>query len=407
MAASRALAELAKQPVPENVSAAYGGQKFEFGREYIIPKPFDPRVLHWEAFAVAKAACETGVAKDPITDWEGYKARLEGMTSKSYDVMRAIVATAKKARKRIVFPEGEATKIVEACRVLVDEGMAKPILLGNAEVITGKAKKIGLDPKALTIIDPEKSTNFEAFAQELYKARGRKGYTPKRVEYYVRRPLHQAMMMLRLGMADGMVAGIERSYVDTLEIVIPLAEMKEGASRVIGMHLILVGGKVYLFADTTVNIQPEAPLLVEITLQAAKVARHFGMDPKIAMLAFSNFGDNSHPLARKVRDAVEILHRDHPDLAVDGEMHGDVAISPTFAKENYPLSKVQGDANVLIFPGLNSGNIAYKLITHLAGGEAIGPLLIGLKYPVNVVNFNSTVRDIVNMAALSAYQAGG
>jgi len=406
LAASQALAKLAKEPVPENVCAAYGGQKFEFGPDYIIPKPFDPRVLHWEAFAVAQAACKTGVAKQPITDWDAYRARLEAMTSKSAQVLRTIITTAKKEMKRVVFPEGEALKVVEACRVIVEEGLAKPILLGNPEIIGEIAKKAGLTLKAVTVIDPTNNPNLELFSKELYKIRSRKGYTPKKVEYYVRRPIHQAVLMLRLGMADGMVAGIERSYPETLEFILPLVELKKGISRACGMHLIVAGEKVFLFADTTVNIDPDAKLLVEIAVQAAQVAKQFGMEPKIAMLAFSNFGDNKHPLTRKVYDAVSILHRDHPELVVDGEMHADVAVNPDFSRENYPVSRIQGDANVLIFPGLNSGNIAYKLVTHIAKGEAIGPLLIGLKYPVNVVNFNSTVRDIVNMAALSAYQAG-
>jgi malate dehydrogenase (oxaloacetate-decarboxylating)(NADP+) len=405
MAASRALAALAKEPVPENVSAAYGGQKFEFGPDYIIPKPFDPRVLVWEASAVAKAACDTGVAKHPITDWDGYRAKLDAMTSKSQAVMRTIIAKARKEPKRVVFPEGENTKVVEAARELVEEGLARPILLGNSEIIGAKARHLGLDLKQLTVIDPTKSEHLPAFAKELYGLRGRKGYTPKKVEYYVRRPIHQAMMMLRLGMADGMVAGIERSYVDTIRFVLPLADLKPGIRRAVGVHVLLVEGKVFLFADTTLNIEPDPQQLAEIALSAADVARHFGIDPKIAMLSFSNFGDNDHPKAKKVRQAVDILHREHPDLVVDGEMHGDVALLPEYAKQNFPTSRVQGDANVLIFPSLQSGNIAYKLVTHISTGEVIGPLLIGLKHPVNIVSFHSDVRDIVNMAAISASQA--
>ena len=407
MAASRALAALAKEPVPENVSAAYGGQKFEFGPEYIIPKPFDPRVLYWEALAVAKAACETGVAKQPISDWDAYRARLEGMTSKSQQVMRAILTRAKKEPKRVVFPEGESSKVIEAARVLVEDGYAKPILLGNPEVIEAKAKQIGLELTQLTVIDPTTTPRLEEFSKELYSIRARKGYTPKKVDYYVKRPIHQAMMMLRLGMADGMVAGIERSYVETIQIVLPLAELKPGISRAAGMHVLLAEGKVFLFADTTLAIEPDTNQLVEITKQAADVARYFNLEPRIALLSFSNFGDNEHPKARKVRQAVEILHREHPELKVDGEMHGDVALLPDYASQNYPNSKIQGDANVLIFPDLHSGNIAYKLVTHISKGEVIGPLLIGLKHPVNIVSFYSDVRDIVNMAAISASQAGG
>jgi malate dehydrogenase (oxaloacetate-decarboxylating)(NADP+) len=406
MAASKALAALAKEPVPANVCAAYGGKKFEFGPDYIIPKPFDPRVLYWEAPAVAKAACDTGVAQQPITDWDAYRARLEGMTSKSQQVMRTILTKAKQEPKRVVFPEGENPKVVEAARLLVEEGLAKPVLLGNPEVIGERARTIGLNLKDLSVIDPTRNPNLERFSKELYALRARKGYTPQKVEYYVKRPIHQAMLMLRLGMADGMVAGIERSYVDTIQFVLPLVELKPGISRAVGMHLLLAEGKVFLFADTTLNVEPDTALLVEIAVQAAEVAKHFGIDPRIAMLSFSNFGDNDHPKARKVRHAVEILHREHPDLVADGEMHGDVALLPDYAKANFPASKVQGDANVLIFPDLQSGNIAYKLVTHISKGEVIGPLIIGLKNPVNIVSFHSDVRDIVNMAAISASQAG-
>jgi malate dehydrogenase (oxaloacetate-decarboxylating)(NADP+) len=405
MAASRALAALAKEPVPENVSAAYSGEKFQFGPDYIIPKPFDPRVLVWEASAVAKAACDTGVAKHPITDWEGYRAKLEAMTSKSQEVMRSIVTKARQHPKRVVFPEGDNTKVVEAARVLVEDGLAKPILLGDPATIEFKAKHVGLDISRIEIIDPTKTPNLIAFANELYTLRARKGYTPKKVEYYVRRPIHQAMLMLRMGMADGMVAGIERSYPETLGFVLPLAELKEGTKRVVGVHVLLVEGKVFLFADTTLNIDPDERDLAEIAVSAADVARHFNIDPKIAMLSFSNFGDNDHPKAKKVRHAVEILHREHPELVVDGEMHGDVALLPDYAKTNFPVSQVQGDANVLIFPDLQSGNIAYKLVTHISKGEVIGPLLLGLKHPINIVSFHSDVRDIVNMAAISASQA--
>ncbi len=405
MAASRALAALAKEPVPESVCAAYGGERFQFGPDYIIPKPFDPRVLVWEASAVARAACETGVAKQPITDWDAYRARLEGMTSKSQQVMRTIVTKARQAPRRVVFPEGENQKVVEAARQLVEEGLARPILLGDPEVIGAKAKQIGLDLTKLTVIDPTHSPLVEEFAKELYALRCRKGYTPKRVEYYSRRPIHQAMMMMRMGMADGMVAGIERSYVETIQFVLPLAELKPGITRAVGMHLLLVEGKVFLFADTTLNIEPDAAQLAEIAVQAAEVARHFNMEPRIAMLSFSNFGDNDHPKARKVRQAVEMLHKDHPELVVDGEMHGDVALLPDYAAANYPTSLIKGDANVLIFPDLQSGNIAYKLVTHISKGEVIGPLIIGLKSPVNIVSFHSDVRDIVTMAAISASQA--
>ena len=407
LAAAHALASLAKEPVPESVCAAYGGQAFEFGPEYIIPKPFDPRVLVWEATAVAKAACETGVALHPIADWDGYRARLEGMTSKSQEVMRTIRTTARREKKRVVFPEGEHPKVIEACRVLVEEGIGKPILLGDPAVIEAQAQRVGLDMAGVIVENPETCPDNEAYAKQLFELRSRKGITPPKARYMVKSPLIHAMMMLRAGRADGMVSGVERSYVDTVRAVLPLAELKPGVRRAVGMHVVLVEGKVLIFADTTVNVEPDTPQLVDIAVQAAELARDFNIEPRIAMLAFSNFGDNDHYKARKVREAVTILHREHPELKVDGEMHGDVAVLPDYAARNFPHSKIQGDANVLICPDLQSGNIAYKLVGYIGQQrEVIGPLVRGLKYPINVVSFNSDVREIVNMAAFSCYQAG-
>ncbi len=405
LAASHALAALAKEPVPENVSAAYGGQKFTFGPDYIIPKPFDPRVLYWEAPAVAKAACDTGVALNPITDWDAYRAKLEGMTSRSSEVMRTIQTKAKEKIKRIVFPDGEEAKVIQACREIVEEGLAHPILLGHKEIITERAKAAGVDLTKVEVLDPKTDPKADGFAKELHRLRCRSGINVTKAERLVRMPLHFAAMMLRTSMADGMVAGARAPYVDTIRSVVPLLPLKPGVTRAIGMHLILKEGKAFLCADTTVNVEPDTGLLVEIALQAAEVARHFGMDPKIAMLSFSNFGDNSHPKAKKVRDAVAILQKKYPNLCVDGEMHGDVAVLPEWSKANYPQSKVQGDANVLVFPDLESGNIAYKLVSHIGKSEVIGPMLVGLEYPINVVSFDCDVREIVNMAALSASQA--
>ncbi|MFO7692629.1 MAG: NADP-dependent malic enzyme [Vicinamibacterales bacterium] len=405
MAAARALAQLAREPVPEDVAAAYSGQRFEFGPEYIIPKPFDPRILVWEATAVARAACDTGVARAPISDWEGYRERLASLTTKSGQVMRTIFAKAKAQPKRVVFPDGQDPRILEACRIIVEEKLAQPILLGNRDVIAAEARKLNVRLEALTIIEPGRSPDLELFARELYQAKPRRGFTPKKAHNSVRNATTQALMMLRTGRAEGMVAGIEHSYVDTLAKVLPLVELKPGVTRVMGVHLVLVRGKAYVFADTTVNIETDARMLAEIAVNAVHVARYFNLTPRVAMLSFTNFGANRHPQARKVQDAVDLLHRAHPEIIVDGEMQGDVAINPAFSLENFPESKIQGDANVLIFPDVAAGNICYKLVKHLSGGESIGPMLVGPKHPINVVNFHSTVRDIVHMAALSAYEA--
>jgi malate dehydrogenase (oxaloacetate-decarboxylating)(NADP+) len=405
LAASKALSSLAKEPVPESVRAAYGGVKLEYGRDYIIPKPFDPRVLVWEASAVAKAACDTGVALHPIKDWDGYKARLEGMISKSSDVMRTIVSKAKEKKRAVVFPEGDSTKIIEACRLLIEEKMCKPILLGERKTIEDKAKSFGIQLSEIEIIDPKTSPLTNQFAEKLYQLRHRRGMTRKKAEYAVLNPLEFGLMLLRDGEANGMVAGIHNPYPDTIKTILPLADLKGNINKAVGVHLILVERKVYIFTDTTINIEPDTDLLVEIALRGAEVAKFFNIEPKVAMLSFSNFGDNPNPLAKKVHKAVEILTAKHPELIVDGEMHADVAVDASLSSENFPLSKIQGDANILVFPSLEAGNIAYKLVTHIANGESLGPLLVGLKYPINIVSINSDIRDVVNMAALSSMDA--
>jgi malate dehydrogenase (oxaloacetate-decarboxylating)(NADP+) len=407
LAAAHALAELARETVPAEVAAAYGGEHFEFGPEYIIPKPFDSRVLSRVALAVAKAACETGVASEPISDWEGYRARLEAMTNRSRQVMDSIRSKARSIPRKIVFAEGEEDRVLEACRIAVDERLCHPVLLGNEEVIRRKAEKIGLDTGALTIKNPAACPNLEEMARRLFTERARKGYNYDKAYMMVQRPIHHGVMMLRHGEAEGMVCGANRSYVDTLKIVLPLAELRKGITRVIGMHVILVEGKAFVFADTTVNFNPDAEQLAEIGQVAATVARHFNLDPVVAMLSFSNFGDNDRPESRKVREAVRILNERHPDLVVDGEMQSDVAIIPRMCEKSVPDCKVGGNANVLIFPDLQSANIAYKLVGKLGSGrEVLGPLLFGLKQPINIVATSSTVEKIVNMAALSAYEVG-
>ncbi|HTQ08545.1 MAG TPA: NADP-dependent malic enzyme [Fimbriimonadaceae bacterium] len=406
IAAAKALAELTKQPVTEEVSMAYGGQHFEFGPDYIIPKPFDPRVLHWEALAVAKAACESGVARAPITDWEAYRSRLESMTNRSEVLMRRIRSVTKVLKRKVVFPEGENPKVIEACREMSDEGIGAPLLLGRREIIEHEAETHHISLKGIGIVDYRESKDLPAFADELYKLRSRKGMTPLKAQRSIRQPWNYAMMMLRSGQADAMVAGADSPYSDTVRAILPLAELRPGVNRAVGLHVILAEGKVYIVGDTTINIDPDPAALADIAVQAAALARDFGLDPRVALLSFSNFGGSTHRRAAKVREAVEILHRDHPDIVADGEMHGDVAVVPQFANQNFPHSRIQGDANVLICPDLDSANIAFKLVGCIGRGrEIIGPLVVGLKYPINVVSFNSDVREILNMACFSCYQA--
>ena len=406
LAAAHALAELAREPVPPTSSAAYGGQTFEFGPEYIIPKPFDSRVLSRVAFAVAKAACDDGVAGIPITDWDAYREKLSSMTNRSLLVMHNIRAAAKRDPKRIIFADGESDRMLEACRVVAGEGFAKPTLLGQPDLIRARAKELNIDLAGITVIDSSCGDRHEAMAQMLFKAKSRRGYDLDKARRMVQLPIHHGVMLLRAGEADGMVCGAKRSYVETLKIVLSMAELKPGVSRVVGMHVLLIEGRPYVFADTTVNFKPDARQLADIAVQACEVARQFDIDPNVAMLSFSTFGDNDRPEARVVRQAVAILHKEHPTMKVEGEMRADAAVLPGQLAKLVPDCPLTEPANVFVFPDLQSANIAYKLVGHIGNREVIGPLLVGLKQPVHMVSLGSTVDEIVNMAALASYEAG-
>jgi len=406
VAAAHSLAELARRPATEEVASAYGGEHFEFGPEYIIPKPFDSRVLATEALAVARAAVESGVAQQPITDWDEYHTRIEGMANRSISVMTRIRSQARHSPRRIVFAEGEDDRVLEACRILSEEGMARPILLGDPERIAQGAEVVGLDLDRVTLKNPRRAATIEDMARMLHLDRARKGYDYAKARRMVERPIHHGVMMLRTGEADGMVCGAVRSYVDTIRVIMPLSEREPGVRRVVGVHVMLVGERVFVFADTTLNIDPDARELADIAVIAARVARHFGLDPVVAMLSFSNFGDNPHPGTQKVREAVKLLNAEHPELRADGEMHADVALAADMCGKSVPDCQVDGDANVLVFPDLQSANIAFKLVGQLADCVSIGPLLYGLKQPINIVSVRSSVSEIVNMGALSGYEVG-
>jgi malate dehydrogenase (oxaloacetate-decarboxylating)(NADP+) len=305
-----------------------------------------------------------------------------------------------------VFSEGADERVLEACRILMGEGMCYPTLLGDPEAIARGAEVAGLDLERVTIKNPRSCPNLEQMARVLYHQRARRGFDEAKTLRLVKRPIQHGAMMLRTGEADGMVCGADRAYVDVLKLVLPLVEMKAGIHRAVGMHVMLVGSRVLVFADTTINMEPSSEQLAEISLVAAQLARHFGLDPVVALLSYSNFGDNNTPHARRVREAVRILNRDHPDLKADGEMHADVAVAGDRPEKAVPDCRVNGNANVLVFPDLQSANIAFKLVEHLGSNIALGPLLYGLKHPINIINPRSTVSDIVNMAALSAYEVG-
>jgi malate dehydrogenase (oxaloacetate-decarboxylating)(NADP+) len=405
LAATRALAALAKEDVPDSVLRAYGVDHLEFGREYIIPKPFDPRVLIWEASAVAAAAMETGVAQHTV-DLTQYREELERRLGKAHEVMRFMIHKAQKDPKRIVFTEGEESKILRACQILVDERIADPVLLGNEGKIRDRIAELRLSLKGVQIVDPARSPRLSLYAEELYQARQRKGITRTEAEQLILNPTTFASMMVRLGEADGLIGGLTTHYPDTIRPALQLIEVRPELRRVAGVYVLITPkGGIYFLADATVNIDPTAEELAEIAIMAAEKARRFGQEPRVAMLSFSNFGSTRHPLSEKVRRAVDLVRQRAPGLMIDGEMQADTAVVPEIIDETYPFSTLKGGANVLIFPNLEAGNIAYKLLHRIGGMELIGPLLTGLSKPVHVLQRGSEVNDIVHVAAVAVIDA--
>ena len=403
LAATRALAALAKEDVPDSVRRAYGVEKMEFGPLYLIPKPFDPRVLIRVASAVAQAAMESGVAQQPIPI-EEYREQLERRFGKAHEVMRAMIQKARKRPQRIVFPEGEEPKILRACQILVDEGIAEPVLLGRKERVCDLASELHLNLRGVQVIELERWSELPVYAEELYRLRRRKGITRRSAEQAILNPNVFGAMMLHMGHADALVGGLTQDYPETVRPAIQVIATRPGLHTVSGLHLLCVGNDVYFLADCTVNIDPTSEDLAEIAVSAADMARRFDVEPKVAMLSFSNFGSSRHPFADKVRRAVELLHAREPRLAVDGEMQPDTAIVPEILEE-YPFAMIKGGANVLIFPNLEAGSIAYRLLARLGGAEVIGPILMGLAKPVHVLRRGSEVNDIVNMAAIAVVDA--
>ncbi|MGE5568043.1 MAG: NADP-dependent malic enzyme [Rhodospirillales bacterium] len=403
LAATRALAALAKEDVPDSVRRAYGVEKMEFGPLYVIPKPFDPRVLIRVASAVAQAAMESGVAQQPIPI-EEYREQLERRFGKAHEVMRAMIQKARKRPQRIVFPEGEEPKILRACQILLDEGIAEPILLGEEERIHNLASELHLHLRGVQVIELERWGDLPVYAEELYRLRRRKGITRRSAEQAILNPNVFGAMMLHMGHADALVGGLTHDYPEIVRPAIQVIATRPGLHTVSGLHLLCVGNQVYFLADCTVNIDPSSEDLAEIAVSAADMARRFDVEPRVAMLSFSNFGSSRHPFAEKVRRAVELLHSREPRLAVDGEMQPDTAIVPEILEE-YPFAAIKGGANVLIFPNLEAGSIAYRLLARLGGAEVIGPILMGLAKPVHVLRRGAEVNDIVSMAAIAVVDA--
>jgi len=405
LAATLALASLAKEDVPDSVLRAYSIDRLEFGREYIIPKPFDPRVLIWEASAVAQAAMDTGVAQQPV-DIKQYREELESRLGKANEVMRGMINKAQRQPKRIVFTEGEEGKILRACQILLDEKIALPILLGDESKIRAKIEELHLHLDGVQIVDPRQFARLGEYTEEFYNLRQRKGITRTEAEQTIRNPTTFGSMMVRLNDADALIGGLTTHYPDTIRPALQVIDVRPELRRVAGVYVMITQkGDIYFLADATVNIEPTAEDLAEIAIMAAEKARRFNQEPRVAMLSFSNFGSTHHALSEKVRRAVELVRQKAPGLMIDGEMQADTAVTPHIIEETYPFSTLKGGANVLIFPNLESGNIAYKLLQRVGGAEMIGPLLTGLSRPVHVLQRGSEVNDIVHVAAVAVVDA--
>ena len=404
MAATRALAALAKEEVPDAVMRAYGIERLRFGPDYLIPKPFDPRVLLWVAPAVAWAAVGSGVA-GRVIDVDEYRAELDARLGRAREVMRGFSNRAQQAAQRIVFPEGDDPRILKAARILADDGVAEPILLGEPDAIRREADDAGVTLEDITLANPRASTHLETFARELWERRRRKGITLREARERVLDPMYHSLLMLRAGQADAVVAGVEMYYPHAIRPALEVIGAEPGRRHVSGIYMLVQPQQTFFFADCTVNIDPDAETLAEIASATAEFVGRLGIEPRVALLSFSNFGSVRHPTADKVQRAVAALHEREPALQVDGEMQADTAVVERILTKTYPFSRLRGPANVLIFPNLDAANISYKLLHRVGGAEAIGPILVGMAQPVHVLQRGSDVSDIVNMAVIAAVDA--
>jgi len=409
LAAVKALAELAQSPVPDIVNLAYNTKTITFGPNYIIPKPLDPRLLSTVAPAVAKAAIESGVAQKPITDWEAYANDLNRRLGLDNQVMRVLGNKARRDPRRIVFAEADNVKILKAAQIVIDEGIGYPILLGDENKIRTLAQANGIDLEGLPIFDPRNDSMEEKrnqYGELFFRKRQRKGFNAYESRKVMKDRNYFGCMMVETGDADAMISGLSKNYPDTIRPAIHCIGMEEGTRRIAGMYLMLTKKGPLFLADTTVNFHPTAQELAEITLLVAKEVRHFNIVPRIAMLSYSNFGSSNSEEARVVAEARRIIKHQMPSLVVDGEMQASLAFNNDLLKENYPFSElVDKDVNTLIFPNLAAGNITYNLLKELGAADAIGPILLGLKKPVHILQLGSSVRNIVNMATIAVIDA--
>ncbi|RXR21213.1 NADP-dependent malic enzyme [Flavobacterium amnicola] len=408
MAAVKALASLAKQSVPEQVNVAYGETKLNFGKDYIIPKPFDPRLISEVAPAVAKAAMESGVALNPITDWDKYKEELLERLGSDNKMVRLLANRAKTNPKRIVFAEADHFDVLKAAQIVHEEGIGIPILLGNREIILELKEELGFDAE-VAILDPKTKDEDERrlrFAEIYWKARRRRGITLLDAQKWMRERNYFAAMMVNEGEADALVTGYSRSYPSVVKPIMELIGKAPGASRIATTNLMMTTRGPMFLSDTAINPNPTADDLAKIALMTAKTVRLFGMEPIMAMVSFSNFGSSSTPSAEKVRQAVSHLHEFYPDLIVDGEIQTDFALNPEMLKSKFPFSKLAGHkVNTLIFPNLESANITYKMLKELYKVDSIGPIMLGLDKPVHIFQLGASVEEMVNMAAVAVVDA--
>ncbi|QDH81045.1 NADP-dependent malic enzyme [Echinicola soli] len=407
LATAQAIAKLAKEPVPEIVNKAYGDDQLGFGRNYLIPKPLDPRLITTIAPAVAKTAMETGVAQRAITDWETYELELQERIGIDQRLMSRVIARAKKQPKRVVFAEADNTKILKAAQLINDERICDPILLGNKKTILKLIEEHSLDLSNVPIIDPyEEPERLEKFGNLLYNKRQRKGLTPFEAQKMMRDRTYFGAMMVETGEADALISGLTKDYPKTILPALHVIGVKQDVDRVAGMYIMNSDKGPYFFADTTVNVDPTADQIVEIIGLTADAVKFFDLEPKVAVLSYSNFGSAKGNTPTKTALATAKAKEKFPDLIIEGEMQANVAINEAIQKENYPFSALANKkANTLIFPNLSSGNIAYKLLAEIGNAEAIGPVLLGMNKPVHILQLGSSIREIINMVAIAVVDA--
>jgi malate dehydrogenase (oxaloacetate-decarboxylating)(NADP+) len=405
MAAVRALAALAKESVHDSVHAAYGEHDFSFGPEYLIPKPFDSRVLYYVAPAVAKAAIDSGMAREKINIAD-YTLRLKGKQNHGRVVLREYYDIARKAKKkRIAFPEGTNEKVLKAAAMAAEERIVEPVLLGKASIIQEQAKRLEIDISRFEVIEPPLDSRFASYVEAHYQAQSRKGMTKNEAERSVRLENIFANLMLAHGDVEGVVCGVDRSFPEMMRPILQTVGLRDGVNAASALFLVSINEQLYFFSDTAINITMTSEKLAEVAVMSAEFAESMGVTPRVAMLSYSNFGSNTHESAQMVRDARDMVIAKKPGLQIDGEMQADTAVMHSILKENYPFCQLDGPANVLVFPDMQSANISFKLLQRLGGARVVGPIILGLKAPAYVLQRHATSDEIFNIITVAVAQA--